>query len=513
MFCISNISLHIADPANLKIMSLPNEQEGVQSQEGAKKRQPIKIITRKRRKRPRGGFVGAASASASLSVSMSTHSAELSSIRHADRVRNISSTRSDGIPTIFTSSHHHIPSNDGTNASVPNGTQVGKSGVKKGRDNEAQQDEMELLEMGIDVDSIELPSDIILAIRSLLQRHSYATCPLITSASAITQQILEPVKFVLKPMINQVLHTSSVNVNANCRISVSKSESKNIMNSEQRASAAASTGFHEEIHQLCLSNQIKLLQLQGLDGEEDEAVLEMNDYVRAVESVLSDLKLKLVHNVKGNEGNVGKGDGDGNWSAAKRLNHNQGQGQDQDHKVVDLFLSYLKESINATSTSIANTMDRSSSTIGNVTLFQNTHVLLRDLERALRRQNRKNEDADYLLSSQAKWIDTLVHHQLLLPRNLGLSTGGTGSASFLKHATFWFTIPRLGQAASTIAEGRRRMVNRLKRAPNREMKRKRLETTASKDGMMGPFHVRDLIARDVVKLKITANGQFLKLVG
>ena len=158
-------------------------------------------------------------------------------------------------------------------------------------------------------------------------------------------------------------------------------------------------------------------------------------------------------------------------------------------------------------------MDRSSSTIGSVPLFQNTHVLLRDLERALRRQNRKNEDADYLLSSQAKWIDTLVHHQLLLPRNLGLSTGGTGSASFLKHATFWFTIPKLGQAASTIAEGRRRMVNRLKRAPNREMKRKKLETTASKDGMMGPFHVRDLIARDVVKLKITANGQFLKLVG
>ena len=499
-------------------MSFPNEQEGVQSQEGAKKRQPIKIITRKRRKRPRGGFIGAASAS--LSVSMSTHSAEISSTRHADRVRNISSTRSDGIPTILTSSHHHIPPNDGTNASVPNGTQVGKTGVKNGRDNEAQQDEMELLEMGIDVDSIELPSDIILAIRSLLQRHSYATCPLITTCSAntITQQIQEPVKFVLKPMINQVLHTSSVNanVNVNCRISVSKSESKNIMNSEQRASAAASTGFHEEIHQLCLSNQIKLLQLQGLDGEEDEAVLEMNDYVRAVESVLSDLKLKLVHNVKGNEGYVGKsdGDGDGNWSAAKRLNQNQNQDQDQDHKVVDLFLSYLKESIHATSTSIANTTDRSSSTVGSVTLlFQNTHVLLRDLERALRRQNRKNEDADYLLSSQAKWIDTLVHHQLLLPRNLGLSTGGTGSASFLKHATFWFTIPKLGQAASTIAEGRRRMVNRLKRAPNREMKRKTLETTASKDGMMGPFHVRDLIARDVVKLKITANGQFLKLVG
>ena len=56
------------------------------------------------------------------------------------------------------------------------------------------------------------------------------------------------------------------------------------------------------------------------------------------------------------------------------------------------------------------------------------------------------------------------------------------------------------------------MTLKLKRAPNREMKRTSLEIYA-RGGMAGPFHVRDLLASGVAKLRNTANGNFIKLLG
>ena len=265
----------------------------------------------------------------------------------------------------------------------------------------------------------EVPSDIILAIRSLKQRHSYATCDLFYSHDAI--------KFVLKPMLNATLFTYS-----------------NDSKTDQFASAMASTGFDQELEKLCKSGEIRMLQLQGMNGEEDEAVFEMEDYLRGVQDVITH---------------------------PDRSQHDQ--------KVIDLFSHIVKK-------------------------FHLTHVSGKDLVREMAEQNNKSNDAEYLLNED-KWIDCLINYQLLLPRRLGAVGASKGWESY------WLVLPKLGQSASFITEGRRRMVLRLKRAPNNELRRGSLEQYA-KGGMAGPFHVRDLLARGIVKRKVTANGEFVKLL-
>ena len=84
-----------------------------------------------------------------------------------------------------------------------------------------------------------------------------------------------------------------------------------------------------------------------------------------------------------------------------------------------------------------------------------------------------------------------------------------------KKSTYWFTLPGMGRAASLIGEGRNRMVQRLRRVKYSELKRRTLEMSGCNKkgmGMGGPFHVRDLVARGVVALRDTANGQFVRLV-
>jgi len=267
--------------------------------------------------------------------------------------------------------------------------------------------------------SFELPSDIILAIASLNQRHSYATCELTNPDS-------EPIQFVLKLMLNATLFTSSNNAE-----------------NDQIASSIASTGFDIELNRLCAAGEIKLIQLQGMNGEEDTAVFEMKDYLTGV----GDVKMHQDRS-------------------------------DHDQKVIDLFTSCVKE-------------------------FNGTFVAHRELQEAMEYKNRRNDE--YLLNND-KWIDQLISAQLLLPRR---RMGATSVSS--AHASYWFVLPKLGHAASFITEGRRRMVMKLKRAPYRELKRNSLETSA-RGGMAGPFHVRDLLARGVARVKNTANGQFVKLV-
>jgi hypothetical protein len=265
----------------------------------------------------------------------------------------------------------------------------------------------------------EVPSDIILAIRSLKQRHSHATCDLYHSYNAA--------QFVLKPMLNATLFTSS-----------------NDSKTNQVASAMASTGFDQELEKLCRSGDIRMLQLQGMNGEDDEAIFEMEDYLRGVQDV--------------------------------RIHSDRSQ---HDQKVIDLFTSVVKQ-------------------------FHLTHVSGKDLVNAMEEHNNKRNDDEYLLNAD-EWIDHLINYQLLLPRRLSTSHASNCRESY------WLVLPKIGQSASFITEGRRRMVLRLKRAPNNEIKRSSLEQYA-KGGMAGPFHVRDLLARGLAKRKLTANGEFVKLV-
>ena len=112
-----------------------------------------------------------------------------------------------------------------------------------------------------DIDHLlsDLPSDIILAMTSLKQRHSFATCNILSGHD-------EPIPFILKRMIAMSLWSTC----------------KNNPEVNQVASAEASTGFNIELHRLCNQGDLKLIQLQGLNGEEDIAVFHMGDYIRGI---------------------------------------------------------------------------------------------------------------------------------------------------------------------------------------------------------------------------------------
>jgi hypothetical protein len=265
-------------------------------------------------------------------------------------------------------------------------------------------------------DNFELPSDILLAFDSLLQRHSYATCGLNYST-----QSNQELAFVMSSMLSSSLWTTSCN------------EEQNII-----ASSVATTDFHIELERLCRNGEIKILQLHGLDGEDDVAVFRMKDYLRGVNDALIGLKEEM-------------------------------------RSIGDLYLACTQQ-------------------------FHGTYVEANALLRAMNRKNLKREN--YVLNSE-KWISELVRIQLLLPRNRDGMTGSTSTS-------FWFHLPKLSVAAKLISKVRKRMLQRLKRAPNQELKRTMLETSV-KDGFMGPFHVRDLLSKGLVRIKDTANGQFVKI--
>jgi Serine-threonine protein kinase 19. len=270
--------------------------------------------------------------------------------------------------------------------------------------------------------SLELPSDIIIAIRSLKQNYSAATYN-------DSDQHSDHITFVLRTMVNFTLSTFSNDSKAN-----------------QIASAMASTGFDVELKRLCSSGELRLIQLQGLNGEEDEAIFEMQDYWKVVSNV------RMQQTVSSS-----------------------------DQRVIDLFLQCVKK-------------------------FPQTFVLEQELLKEMARENRKSTSDKYVLQKEDAWINCLISQQLLLPRRLNTSI----SQSARECQSYWFTLPKLGYCASLIKEGRRRMINKLKRAAYKEVKRSSLEVSA-RGGMSGPFHVRDLLARGVAKVNNTANGQFIKL--
>ena len=89
------------------------------------------------------------------------------------------------------------------------------------------------------------------------------------------------------------------------------------------------------------------------------------------------------------------------------------------------------------------------------------------------------------------------------------------------------TLPKMGIAAKGIMEGRKKMMNKIQRSYNKEMRRSKLENFRFLVGkgnsgdtnwnkrplhcMTGGFYVRDLLARDVVKIVHQPSGDFIRL--
>jgi hypothetical protein len=110
-------------------------------------------------------------------------------------------------------------------------------------------------------------------------------------------------------------------------------------------------------------------------------------------------------------------------------------------------------------------------------------------------------------------IKELSHAGLLLPkRGLGLN-GGEG---------YWFSLPGLGKAAKSIADGRLSILRRIQSSKFKEMKRSSLEQeigrpdSKMKDGntyiQSGKFLVLDLLAKGIVYIHNTCTGdQFVRI--
>jgi len=439
-----------------------------------------------------------------------------------------------------------------------------------------------------DGNDLAFASDIILALTSLYNRHSYATCDCISdvnvngdvngngsagNGSAGSGGGSE-LKFTLRPMLNAALTiTDSTGRNSSSRSGSGHGRGRecgrergrsmngsyeagstgnrtgnsigNISTLDQMASSLASTGFELDLQTSCRKGEVKIVQLQGLDGnsnshnnntssststststsgdglgeEANMAIFQMGDYIRGIEDVKwSKLPLEV--------------------EAEAEAEANKVQVQEQ-VQLIDLFLECIWEKNNITSNQSTLTHPDSTKRMRMVSIssiFTGTFCREQELIKAMQRRNNqraragkkdkpKNHNYDvgdeedeegascsYVLLHPDKWINELIAVQLLLPRRLA-GGGGTAGKMNSKYASYWFTLPKLGPAAKRIQEGRRRMINRLQRARpyGYELKRSKLELNASPGGMMGPFHVRDLLARGVVVVKETPNGQFIKL--
>lgn len=246
-----------------------------------------------------------------------------------------------------------------------------------------------------------------------------------------------------------------------------------------------------DLEKLDSENKIRLIQLHGMtdDGDDDRgvssnddeniAVLFMNDYINGVYDALS-------YNEKNN------GDCD-----------NDSSSYDQNQTIVKLFLDCLHN-------------------YGCKGRFVTTTKLQDSLKMAWKKHREETNKSitspttiQMIKCHPERWIEYLVHIQLLLPRVLNNSQSSCTSS-------YWYTLPKMGIAAKIITEGRKKMMNRIKRSYNKEVRRSTLEqlnmvvgksngSSARKlSSMTGSFHVRDLLSRDVVKGVQRPSGEFIR---
>ena len=78
--------------------------------------------------------------------------------------------------------------------------------------------------------------------------------------------------------------------------------------------------------------------------------------------------------------------------------------------------------------------------------------------------------------------------------------------------SYWFAVPGIGQFVTYLTEGRSEIVLQIKRSRYKEIKRDSVERSSMrKSNLGGEFHVRDLLSRNLIVVKKTACGEFLRL--
>ena len=338
--------------------------------------------------------------------------------------------------------------------------------------------------------------------------NTYANTTIATNTTHTNHQ--NYITFVLKPMIKAVLnHTMS---------------SKNNKRSRQIASEYISTEFNIDLEKLDLEHKIRLIQLHGMTNDDDDD--------------------------GGGENNNKK-----NYNSKKKKqttnNSHYFATNDDENVAVLLFNDYVmavndaalfalqqqQEKKNSSSTSTNYNDDYDNNNINVqviVKLFldciynhgcHGRFVSVTKLEKSLKSAWIKNnhDQQQQSLSSTftpikcepEKWIEILVQIQLLLPRLVHNSQTSCTTS-------YWYTLPNMGMAAKIISEGRKKMIHHILRSYHKEVKRNVLEKINFHLRRSGPcgkqiscmtssFHVRDFLARDVVKLVHRPSGDFIRL--
>ena len=365
--------------------------------------------------------------------------------------------------------------------------------------------------------------EIILAIKLLTNQYAAATCQLLvntnnyhyhqdtttntTNTYANTTIATNKthtnnqnyITFVLKPMIKAVLnHTMS---------------SKNNKRSRQIASEYISTEFNIDLEKLDLEHKIRLIQLHGMTNDDDNskkkkqttknnshyfstnddenvAVLLFNDYVMAVNDAALFALQQQQEKIN---------------SSSTSTNYNDDYDNNNNINVqviVKLFLDCIYNH-------------------GCHGRFVSVTKLEKSLKSAWIKNNHDQQQQSLsstftpIKCEPEKWIEILVQIQLLLPRLVHNSQTSCTTS-------YWYTLPNMGMAAKIISEGRKKMIHHILRSYHKEVKRNVLEKINFHLRRSGPcgkqiscmtssFHVRDLLARDVVKLVHRPSGDFIRL--
>ena len=330
----------------------------------------------------------------------------------------------------------------------------------------------------LDDGDYDMPCDTLLALRSLVSKGAAAVCPLRTNSDA-------GLPFVLKPMLHHAL-LSSVSSQSNPG---EGSDATDIEETNKILSAGAATGVTVELDGLRRDNVVRLLQLQGTGGVEDSG----ND-IAITETSLFEQGVR----------------------DAFVLLEEAGDGRDTKQTFPSAGNDLRRYSNDLCTWFISNLSSWNQAFVN----YDAIAALLVSLPAPCRNASRV--------------IDYLVGIGLLLPRRASSASTRPSDRSY------WFTLPGLGVASKSIANGRQRVLNKIRRSYYGEMKRSVLEA-----GMMPPsrrfepgkslvaypadshkldqkgsstidvampaaFCIRDLLSRGQIIIHETPAGQFVR---
>mmetsp|Transcript_4475 Transcript_4475/g.6565 ORF Transcript_4475/g.6565 Transcript_4475/m.6565 type:complete len:376 (+) Transcript_4475:394-1521(+) len=356
--------------------------------------------------------------------------------------------------------------------------------------------------------------EVMLTMESLISRYTAAICPFATENNN------GYIPFVLKPMIQHALHStttcsnSSNIMNNTSKLStlshlsqLSKQEKVQRKNNNHLSSAYIATELDVDLNQLDSENKIRMIQLHGItmvkttgktdndggnknsykdnetiDNDQNIAILFMKDYIDGIYDAQSadaavqcsssnnDIRLETKHDNSHRNEFIMK-------LFIDCVQHHGCKGlYVTKNKLCSAFESALMKYKNEVSTTIQAT------------------------SKTIDAKQKINNYVHQYECQPEQWIDYLIHIQLLLPRS---------------STSYFFTLPKMGMAARAIMGGRTKIVRRIQRSYNKEIRRKTLEQmTINLNGkklscMTGSFHVRDLIVGGVLKTVKRPSGEFI----